>query len=132
MPSGTLERTSYQPPSTRIESSPPTAERSYEQEEPNPLLTVVFMAMGALLLILAVWVIWTVITWLLLHLWIAAALALFLLWVAAVCLAWMIEMKWHSVCIAVFGAAIITLGVLSYTTYQSWTERKPDVQMLGR
>jgi hypothetical protein len=133
---GTLERTIYQSPSTRSESSPPTVEPIYETEDPNPLLTAVLLLMGVMLLILAVWVIWAILTWAVLNPWMAGALALaaliFLIWVAAVCMTWAGDLKLPSIIIFLFGAAVITLGVMGYTAYQSLTESKPEIEMLGR
>jgi len=133
---GTLERTSYQPPRTWIESSPPTVGRTYETEPPDPVITILRAAIIVMLLILAVWVVWTFIAWAVLNPWTAVALVavavIFLLWIVAVCLVWMMESRMLSATIAVFGAAVIVLAGLSYMAYQSWAEPKPDIHMLGR
>lgn len=133
---GTLERTSYQPPRTWSESRPPTLERTYETEPPNPLVMVIWALIIIALLMLAIWVVWTFLAWAVLNPWTAVGLGvlavIFLGWIVAVCLSWMLEARMMSVSIAVFGAAVIVLAGLSYTAYQSWVEPKPDVQMLGR
>jgi hypothetical protein len=80
--------------------------------------------------------VWTFLAWAVLNPWtaiaVAVVIAIILIWLGVVCLSWMMEAKMISASIAVLGVAIIVLAGLSYTTYRSLTEPKPDVQMLGR
>ncbi len=108
---GTLERTSYQPPRTWIESSPPTVEQTYETEQPNPLVMVIWAVIIVMLLILAIWGAVMFLSWAWLNPWTAAALLLvtgiILGWIGAVCLSWMLEVKMLSIFIALAGSGAI-------------------------
>jgi hypothetical protein len=136
MPSGTLERTSYQPPRTRIESSPPTVEPPYETEPPHPLVMVVWALRAIVLLILVIWGLWTFLAWAWLNPWTAAALiavtVIFLVWIGAVCLSWTAEARIFSIIIALAGVLVISSACMGYMIYQSLTETKPDINELGR
>jgi hypothetical protein len=133
---GTLERTSYQPPRTWVENRPPTLEQTYETEQFDPALKVLRAAIIVLILSLIILGVWTFLAWAVLNPWtaiaVAVVIAIILIWLGVVCLSWMMEAKMISASIAVLGVAIIVLAGLSYTTYRSLTEPKPDVQMLGR
>ncbi len=54
-------------------------------------------------------------------------------WMSAVWLMWQAGSKFFSFLTAMFGAAVISVAVMSYISYQSWVEpEESEINLLGR